>query len=68
MASTVEDFLEYNASFIAGEPVVKAIVRRHREAVSTGNNATATALGELMLEVAEPLKGFAGYREEWPKP
>ncbi|MFJ8018701.1 hypothetical protein [Streptomyces sp. NPDC096311] len=40
----------------------------HGEPVSAGNNATATALGELMLEVAEPLKGFTGYREGWPKP
>lgn len=68
MPEHVDDFLEQNASFIAGEPVVKAIVRRYREAVSAGNNATATALGELMLEVAEPLRGFTGYREEWPKP
>ncbi|MFK0179688.1 hypothetical protein ACIQVR_27380 [Streptomyces xanthochromogenes] len=68
MAEHVDNFLERNASFIAGEPVVKAIIRRYREAVSAGNNATATALGELMLEVAEPLKGFTGYREEWPKP
>lgn len=48
--------------------MVKATVRRYREAVSAGNNATAAALGELMLEVAEPLRGFTGYREEWPKP
>lgn len=68
MAENVDDFLEQNASFIAGEPVVKTIVRRYREAVSAGNNATATALGELMIEVAEPFKGFPGYREEWPKP
>ncbi|MDX3020130.1 hypothetical protein [Streptomyces acidiscabies] len=68
MAEHVDDFLEQNASFIAGEPVVKAIVRRYREAVSAGDNATVTALGELVREIAEPLKGLPGYREEWPKP
>ncbi|WP_039631527.1 hypothetical protein [Streptomyces sp. 769] len=67
MAEYVEDFLEARASFIGGEPVVKAIVRRYREGLEQGNNATASVLGELMLEIAKPFGdlGDPEWRSDW---
>jgi hypothetical protein len=49
----VDEFLAQQASAVTAEGrTLRILIEQYREAVAAGNNATATALGRVMLRVA----------------
>ncbi len=65
----VEDFLRARIADpghpFEGAAVVELIVNEYCEAVNNRRWPTATALGDLMLKLAEQCKDHPDYRHDW---
>ena len=70
MAEYVDDFLmeltEGDAPNFDGNAVVRLRVERYQTAMSTRNWPAVTALGSLLMELAEQHKTHPEYRNDWP--
>ena len=68
MSEYVDDFLtdrlDEGAEFDA-EEVVRLIVEDYRRAMASGHDASATALGALMLQVAERFGDHPDFQLSW---